>query len=68
MESKPVMVIIMRRPVLMEDEGRHFYEKGPLPREEALKWITAQKDEYFKPGDYYLAEVHTPTVVRENLR
>lgn len=47
-------VIVMRYPVLMEDEGRHFYEKGPLPRLEAEAWIAAQKDEYFKPEDYYL--------------
>jgi hypothetical protein len=53
--SKPV--IIMRSPVLMEDEGRHFYIKGPLPKQEALEWIKNQKDEYFKPSDYYITEV-----------
>lgn len=46
--------IIMRYPVLMEDEGRHFYEAGPMPRALAEAWIKAQKNEYFKPGDYYL--------------
>ena len=49
-------VIIMRRPVLMEDEGRHFFEKGPISKKEAEKWIEAQKDEYFKPSDYYIIE------------
>jgi hypothetical protein len=48
------LVIIMRAPCLMEDEGRHFHIDGPLPREEAEKWIAAQKDEYFRPSDYYL--------------
>lgn len=50
------MVIIMRYPVLMEDEGRHFFEKGPIIREEAEEWIVNQKDEYFKPSDYYIVE------------
>lgn len=50
------MVIIMRYPVLMEDEGRHFYTKGPLSEEEALEWIKNQKDEYFKPSDYYIVK------------
>lgn len=49
-------VIIMRYPCLMEDEGRHFYIKGPLPKDEAMEWIKAQKDEYFKPRDYYIVE------------
>ena len=49
-------VIIMRRPVLMEDEGRHFYEKGPISRKEAEDWIKSQRDEYFKPSDYYIVE------------
>lgn len=52
--KKPV--VIMRRPCLMEDEGRHFYERTCPDRESAEKWIAAQKDEYFKPGDYYIAE------------
>lgn len=47
-------VIIMRYPVLMEDEGRHFKIKGPLPKVEAEQWIANQKDEYFKPSDYYI--------------
>lgn len=46
----------MRYPVLMEDEGRHFFERCFNTREEAEAWIKAQKDEYFKPGDYYIAE------------
>jgi hypothetical protein len=40
----------------MEDEGRHFYVKSFSTREDAKKWINAQKGEYFTPGDYYIAE------------
>ena len=47
----------MRFPVLMEDEGRHFYIKGPLPEDEAKEWIAAQKNEYFKPSDYYITSI-----------
>lgn len=49
-------VIIMRHPCLMEDEGRHFYVRGPIEREEAKEWIAAQKGEYFQPGDYYILD------------
>lgn len=51
-------VVIMRYPVLMEDEGRHFYIRGPIPEEEAKRWIEAQKDEYFKPSDYYMTRAN----------
>jgi len=40
----------------MEDEGRHHFIKKMQTREEAEDWIKAQKDEYFKPQDYYIAE------------
>lgn len=46
--------IIMRYPVLMEDEGRHFFIERFPTKVEAENWIAAQKDEYFKPGDYYI--------------
>lgn len=49
-------IIIMRHAVLMEDEGRHHFIKKMQTREEAEDWIKAQKDEYFKPQDYYIAE------------
>jgi len=56
MEPMPdKFVVIMRYPVLMEDEGRHFFVMGPMTREAAEKWISEQKDEYFKPSDYYIA-------------
>lgn len=57
-EHKPVknQVLIMRHPVLMEDEGRNFFVNGPMSREEAETWIKAQKGEYFQPGDYYIVE------------
>lgn len=50
------LVVIMRHPVLMEDEGRNFCIKTNVTRKEAKEWIAAQKDEYFKPGDYYILE------------
>jgi len=46
-------VVIMRRPSTMEDEGRHFYIKGPLPFEKAKEWIEKQKGKYFSSCDYY---------------
>ena len=39
----------------MEDEGRHFFIRGPMTRQEAKEWIESQKNEYFKPSDYYIA-------------
>lgn len=47
---------IMRHPTLMEDEGRHFLIKTNLTWAEAKQWIAQQKDEYFKPGDYYITQ------------
>lgn len=46
----------MRSPVLMEDEGRDFLIKVYTSRAKAQEWIDAQKDEYFKPRDYYILE------------
>ncbi len=40
----------------MEDEGRTFLIKVYSEREDAEKWIAEQKDEYFKPSDYYILE------------
>lgn len=56
------LVIIMRSPVLMEDEGRQFYIAGPIPRKVAEVWLEAQKSEYFKPSDYYLVSADNPLV------
>jgi hypothetical protein len=51
-----MIYLVMRRPVLPEDEGRHdtvcYFETRWL----AQKWIDDQKDEYFKPQDYYIVE------------
>jgi hypothetical protein len=52
------MVLIMRYPCLMEDEGRHFFVEGPIPREDAKRWIANQKDQYFKPSDYYIVDAN----------
>lgn len=48
--------IVMRKPVLMEDEGRHFHIKMYNTRAEAAAWINEQKGEYHPPSDYYIAE------------
>lgn len=45
----------MRRPCVMEDEGRHFFIRRFDCREDAEVWINAQANEYFKPSDYYIA-------------
>lgn len=50
------MYAIMRRACIMEDEGRNFLVKVSSSKEEAQKWIDSQKDEYFKPSDYYILE------------
>lgn len=47
-------VVIMRRPVLHEDEGRSFLEKICDSEQEAKDWIKLQEKEYFGPGDYYI--------------
>lgn len=50
-------IIIMRHPVLMEDEGRHFYIMTCKSEEEAREWIASQKGEYFSPSDYYMTSI-----------
>ena len=47
---------VMRSPVLMEDEGRHFFVRDFETKIEAETWIACQKNEYFKPQDYYILE------------
>ena len=49
--------IVMRHPVLMEDEGHHEFIKCYDKEEDALEWVKKQKGEYFSPGDYYVATV-----------
>ena len=49
-------VVVMRRPCLPEDEGRHFFVKQ-CTRAEAESWIAQRADEFFKPSDYYIASV-----------
>lgn len=50
---------VMRKPCLMEDEGRHFYIIGFETKPEAQAWIASQKGEYFSPGSYYIMEKST---------
>ena len=55
------MFIVMRKPVLMEDEGRHFFIKEFENREDAEQWIADQEEEFFHSGDYYVATVGDST-------
>lgn len=50
--------VIMRHPVLMEDEGRPEVAKICDSVEEAKAWIDSQKNEYFKPQDYFILRPH----------
>lgn len=54
MKTHPRLVYIMRYPVLQEDEGRHFFVKGPILKAEAEAWVAAQAGRYFSPSDYFL--------------
>jgi hypothetical protein len=56
---KTQRVSIMRRPVFQEDEGRHTFIMSAT-KEEADSWIAAQKDEYFKPSNYYISTPPPP--------
>jgi hypothetical protein len=49
------MWVVMRKPVLMEDAGRHFYVKAFEDRDEAFDWVSEQEGQYFGPSDYYIA-------------
>jgi len=49
--------IVMRYAVLPEDEGREHMIKGYETLTEAKAWIVSQKAEYFKPTDYYIAQI-----------
>lgn len=47
--------VIIRRAVLMEDEGRENIVKVCRTRAEAETWIAKQAGEYFGSSDYYIA-------------
>ena len=49
-------VNVMRKAVLMEDEGHEALIAYQIPMENAVSWISMQGDEYFKPSDYYITE------------
>jgi hypothetical protein len=40
----------------MEDEGRVSFIRAFDTRVEAEQWIATQKQAYFKPSDYWIAE------------
>jgi len=48
--------VVMRRPVFMEDEGRHTFVQTFRSKQKAKEWIAAQEKAYFKPDDYYICE------------
>lgn len=48
-------IVVMRKPTLQEDEGRHQYIRTFDTDEEAREWVAQQVGEYFGPTDYYLA-------------
>lgn len=56
-KSSSDLVLILRKPCLPEDEGRYFPIKR-CSRKEAKEWITAQRDEYYRPSDYQIAELN----------
>jgi len=57
MTKKPEdRVNVMRWPVFMEDEGNHS-SVMTCTREEAEKWIKNQAGEFYRPSDYYIAEI-----------
>lgn len=51
--------VVMLRAVLMEHEGHETEIRRFSTRAEADAWIARQQG-YFKPFDYYVAEVATP--------
>lgn len=59
-EADTSPVLVMRRPVLPEDKGMHFPIQQFDMRSEAQTWINKQKDEFFKPGDYYVVPIPRP--------
>jgi hypothetical protein len=48
--------IVMRSPVLPEDEGRHTLIKVFTSRTKAREWVASQKGQYFAPEDYYICQ------------
>lgn len=48
--------IVIRKAVLMEDEGRPHHLAVYLKRPAAEKWI-AEQSGFFSPSDFWIAEV-----------
>jgi hypothetical protein len=48
--------VIIRKAVLMEDEGREHLVKIMNSRQEAIEWVAKQAGQYFGPGDYRILE------------
>ena len=51
---------VIRKAVIMEDEGREEFIDVFPSYKEARAWIDSQKGEYFAPSDYYIMERRTP--------
>lgn len=48
------MFIVMRKPSVMEDGGRHSFVDSFAKEEDAYSWIASQKGKYFGPSRYYV--------------
>ena len=46
--------VVMRYPVLQEDEGEPCFISIFRSEMKAKEWIQKQKGEYFKPEDYFI--------------
>lgn len=54
------MFLVVRKAVLMEDEGRQSIERSFVTKAEAVDWVAAQVNKYFGPHDYFILEAPDP--------
>ena len=48
--------LVIRKPTVPEDEGRYFVIKRFNSWQKAWRWIESRESEYYKPGDYIVAQ------------
>jgi len=46
--------VVIRKAVLMEDEGSDKIIQTFADKAEAEEWIKSQEGQYFRPSDYYI--------------
>lgn len=51
-----IKYLVIRKPVLLEDEGRQFMIGQHDSRADAQQWIDQQVGKYHPPGDYIIVE------------